>query len=159
MLHLVSTSPTPAAPLARQPDGLACDEPLLAFAEPVAGAHALVVAERGSELLCSLIRRGCLAATSLRLAAKPEAGIYDLVVAPRVTSIDCPDRLVNQAARALVPTGRFIARVIDDRVGHVSVMLAHSLRLHGFTAVRTRIMSGETLVRADQPAFGLAVSA
>ena len=75
MLHLV-TSPVEAAQAAPSSGGPAAADPLLGFAGAVAGLHALVLDAAGPELLCGLIRGGCLAATSLRggLAA-PQGGM------------------------------------------------------------------------------------
>lgn len=159
MLHLVSTTPIPSPPVATTKSGPDGDDPLLAFAGPIRGVHALVLAGSGPDLFCDLIRHGCLAATLLRTAAKPEAGVYDLMLAPRVTTASPPSDLAQQARRALAPTGRLVARVTRDPSGRAARALTRALKLNGFVAVRAHVRAGETLLRADLPAFHMAASA
>jgi hypothetical protein len=68
--------------------------------------RALVIAERSLDLLCGLIRRGCLAATAIRFGCKPDAKDYDLVVASPGSAAFSPGRLIRQVRRALAPNGR-----------------------------------------------------
>ncbi len=151
MLQVASSSPVPAALLGALLEDPAEDQ-LLHFAGDVAGSHALIVAAAGPDLICSLLRRGCLMATSLRLAEKPEGHCYDLVVAPAVASAERLDMIIRQANRALVPGGRIVARIAGQPGGSLARVTVRLLRLNGFTAVRTRIMPGEALVRAERPA-------
>jgi hypothetical protein len=158
-VQLGSKVPIAVPPFATEADGPECEGPLLTLAGPISGSHALVLTGRGSDLICSLIRRGSLAAMSLRSTEKPEVGLYDLVLMPQVTSDACLDHLVHQARRALVPTGRVVARVTQDPSGRAALALVRALRLNGFVAVRAKALAGETLLRADLPAFGMAANA
>jgi hypothetical protein len=151
MLQVASSSPLPAALLARLPEDTA-EDPLLSLAGDVAGSHALIVAASGPDLLCCLLRRGCLMATSLRLAEKPEGHCYDLVVAPAVASAECLDKIIRQANRALMSGGCLVMRVAGQPGSSLARITVRMLRLNGFTAISTRILPGEALVRAERPA-------
>ena len=148
MLHLVATSPAPVS----APGDDAWDDSLLGFAGPVTGLNALIVAGRGPDLLCGLIRRGCLAATSLAGAAGVEACSYDLVLTPNLTAAVCPDQLIRLVRRALRPSGRLVARVADA-VGGTGLAARHVrlLKLNGFMDVRTKAVPRAILLRADLP--------
>ena len=129
-------------------------DPLLGFAGSIAGSHVLVIAPGDIELLCGLLRQGCVAATALHLAQRPEHESYDLVLVPRIVSPALVGRLIYQAKRALVPTGRFLgcipaaaAQPEQDLGG----LLIRSLRLSGFVLVQTRAVDAGLLVRADLP--------
>jgi hypothetical protein len=133
------------------------DEPLLRFAGPVGGSHALIIAANGADLLCGLLRRGCTEALLLRNAQKSDREAYDLVVAPRIVSATQVPQLIYQAKRALVPTGRFLAFVPAQSVQpeeDVAGLLVRSVRLGGFVAVQTKTLADGLLVRADLPMAG-----
>lgn len=154
MLQIASLSSAPAHRLVPPHDEAAAADLLLGFAGPVAGLSALIVAGREPDLLCSLVRHGCLAATSLRSAEHVDACTYDLVVTSQAAATDSPESLIRLARRALVPSGRLIARMVD---GGGPVRLAprytRLLKLNGFTDVRVKVLQGEILLRADLPAF------
>ena len=158
MLQSVPTSPftNPAVPgsLAEVSSG----DPLLRFAGSIAGSHALVIAANGLDLMCKLLRQGCAAATALRLSERSDHETYDLVLAPQVVSSTQVGKLIHQARRALVPTGRFLAFVPAASVGmdpDIAGLLVRSVRLGGFVAVQTRSVAEGLLVRGDLPMFGL----
>ena len=113
-----------------------------------AGSHVLVLGGRRTELMGGLIRRGCLAATSLRQGEKPEADAFDVVVAPCVTPGGDLDRIVHCAWRALMPGGEFVACLTDACSGPAGLELQRRLRLHGFDVVGTRPFQGTWLLRA-----------
>ncbi len=130
----------------------ASDDPLLRFAGSISGSHALVIAPNGLDLMCSLLRQGCSAATTLRLAARPEPKAYDLVLAPQVTAAIQIGRLVYQAKRALVPTGRFLAYVPNtagEPEDDVGGLMVRTLRLAGFASVLSKTLLDGLLIRAD----------
>ena len=131
-------------------------DPLLPFAGSVAGAHVLVIAPNGIDLLCGLLRQGCVAATALHLAERPEHERYDLVLAPRIVSGACVGRLIYQAKRALVPTGRFLGciPVGAESEQDLAGLLVRSLRLSGFVLVQTKAVATGLLLRADLPMNG-----
>jgi hypothetical protein len=118
-------------------------DPLWRLAGDMHNSRALIVAEHGLDLMCGLIRRGCLAATVLRLGDKPDADDYDVVFVPRVTSADAVIRL---ARRALVADGRLIAGV---DTAQDAAALARRLRLNGFAGVHAAHFPGHILLRAD----------
>lgn len=183
MLHLVS-SPAEPAPVAPSCDGPASADPLLGFAGAVAGLDALVLDAQGPELLCGLIRRGCLAAALLRgalAAASPdgsatagprgagrvEACAHDLVIAAQVSAATSPEQLVRLARRTLVPSGRIVARVSEGPgSARLAQHLVRLLRLNGFIDVRTRLLArpgagrvGAGRIVAGQPGHELLVRA
>ena len=108
--------------------------------------HALIVAEHGLDLMCGLIRRGCLAATILRIGDKPDAGDYDLVLVPQAAALPSADEVIRVARRSLAPRGRLIVGVSG---GKAAAALARRLRLNGFSGLRSAQWSGLTLLRAD----------
>ena len=156
MLQLVPTQRPPLAVVGGLGDGTPAD-PLLRFAGSVTGARALVIAPNGLDLLCSLLRHGCAAATALRLAEHSEHETYDLVFAPGLVSGALIARMIYQAKRALVPTGRFLALIPASAPDHdeLGTSLVRSLRLGAFAAIRTKTSNDGLLVRADLPMHGL----
>ena len=150
MLQIVSAAP--------RPDGVDSDacgdpDPLLSFAGAIGGSHALVLAPDGVDLLCRLLRQGCAAATALRPNQRPDHEGYDLVITPQIASAAEVGRLIEQARRALVPNGRFLAFVPE--VPCTAELLVRSLRLAGFTAMQTRRVPEGVLVRSDRPSRDL----
>jgi putative intracellular protease/amidase len=128
-----------------QPDTRESDllDPLGRLAGDMTNARVLVVADHGLDLMCGLIRRGCLAATVLHPGDKPDADNYDVVFIPLATS---PDDVIRLARRALAPNGRLVAGV-----GHTAaaVALARRLRLNGFSAPHSIHLSDLILLRAS----------
>jgi hypothetical protein len=125
-------------------------EPFLSAAGPLAAAHVLIVAEHGLDLLCGLIRRGCVAATCLRSAAKADAPAYDLVLMPEIRDIPSFEHVIEVARHALLPSGRLVIGVNEPPAfGRLSVALARRLRLNGFRAIRTTAIPGQTVLQAE----------
>ena len=157
MLQLVPSQRPQLALLSGGLDEPSNPDPLLAFAGPVIGSHALVIAPNGLNLLCNLLRQGCAAATSLRLAERSEHEAYDLVFAPSVVSAATVGRLIGQVKRALVPTGRFLAFVPATAVdqGDVGGLLVGSMRRGGFAAIQSKATRDGVLLRGDLPMYGL----
>jgi len=109
-------------------------------------ARVLIVAEHGLDLMCGLIRRGCLAATIVRPGGQPDADDYDVVLVPRVTALASLDAVVRLARRSLIANGRLIAGV---RYGRDAAALARRLRLNGFSVVHLTRLPGLALLRAE----------
>jgi hypothetical protein len=122
-------------------------DPLLRLAGDLQETRALIVADHGLDLMCGLIRRGCLAATALRIGDKPDAGDYGLVLVPYATAFPSHDDLIRLARRSLTPDGRLI---VGARNGKAATALARRLRLNGFTHLRSTHLLGLTLLRADR---------
>jgi hypothetical protein len=139
-----------AAPVQAQPTNDSQEpsllDPLLRLAGPLDNTNALIVAEHGLDLMCGLIRRGCLAATILRTGDKPDAGDYNLVLVPDSSALPSGDEVIRVARRSLAPLGRLIVGV---RNGKAAAGLARRLRLNGFTGLRSTQLPGLTLLRAD----------
>jgi hypothetical protein len=107
--------------------------------------RALIVADHALELMCGLLRRGCLAATTVRIGAKPDEADFDLVLIPYATAVGSDDELIRLARGCLMPNGRVIA---GARNGREAIALARRLRLNGFTDIRSTTQPGRTLLRA-----------
>ncbi|WP_158744056.1 hypothetical protein [Acidisphaera sp. L21] len=158
MLQSVSTSQCLNPPVSASTAEAMSGDPLLRFAGPVAGSHALVIAPNGLDLMCSLLRQGCVAVTALRPSERSDHETYDLVLAPRIASSAQIGRLIYQAKRALVPTGRFLAFVPTGPAEpdqDVAGLLVRSVRMGGFVAVQTRTVKDGLMLRADLPMHGL----
>ncbi len=123
---------------------------LLRFAGPLAGSHALVIAANGLDLMCNLLRQGCVAATTLRPSERADHEDYDVVLAPRVTPPAPIGALIYQAKRALRPGGRFVAFVPTSPYGaggDTVRLLLGSVSMAGFIAVQIRLVRDGVLVR------------
>ncbi|HEY4042381.1 MAG TPA: hypothetical protein VGM32_11140 [Rhodopila sp.] len=127
------------------PDPVPLD-PLLRLAGEINHVHALIVAEHGLDLMCGLIRRGCLAATILRTGDNADANDYDLVLVPDAPALPGIDEMIRIARRSLAPHGRLIAGVRDQKQARA---LARRLRLNGFTFLRTIHLPAQILLAAD----------
>jgi hypothetical protein len=121
-------------------------DPLLRLAGDIKTTRTLIIADHGLELMCNLIRRGCLAATMLRTGDIPDADDYGLVLVPHATTLQSHEEVIRVARRALGPHGRLVAGV---RNGKTATDLARRLRLNGFTNLRSTHLPGRTLLRAD----------
>jgi hypothetical protein len=145
MIQTSVAVPKPAQPQPGSPENEPLD-PLLRLAEEINSTRALILAENGLELMCTLIRHGCPTATAIRPGGKPDAGAYDLVVVPETSASSALDPLIRQIRRALAPNGRLIACVSG---GRVAAALARRLRLNGFSGLRSVHLPSRTLLRAD----------
>jgi HlyD family secretion protein len=145
MLRTFEPAPVQARPTNDSQEPALLD-PLLRLAGNIQNTHALIVAEHGLDLMCCLIRHGCLAATILRIGDKPDTSDYDLVLVPRAAALPSADEVIRVARRSLAPRGRLIVGV---RGGKASAALARRLRLNGFTGLHSAQWFGLTLLRAD----------
>jgi len=150
---MIQTSVAASAQLAPHPEQPEPDslDPLLRFAENIETSHALIIAEHGLDLLCALIRRGCIAAASIRPRDKADTEAYDLILVPLVTALPSLEHLTRLARRSLMPDGRLIVGLPPDPAGHspLALALARRLRLNGFAALRLAYFPGITVLQAD----------
>jgi hypothetical protein len=130
-----------------QPDTKENDlqDPLWRLAGDLHNVRALIVAKHGLDLMCGMVRRGCLAATVLRPGDKPDADDYNLVVVPNVSVLASVDEVIRIARRSLAPNGRLIAGVGSPRE---AVAVARRLRLNGFSTLHATHLPGYVLLRA-----------
>jgi hypothetical protein len=145
MLRTFEPAPVQARPTNDSQEPALLDA-LLRLAGNIQNTHALIVAEHGLDLMCGLIRRGCLAATILRIGDKPDTSDYDLVLVPRAAALPSADEVIRVARRSLAPRGRLIVGV---RGGKAAAALARRLQLNGFTGLHSAQWFGLTLLRAD----------
>ena len=104
--------------------------------------------------MCSLLRQGCAAATTLRPSERADHEEYDLVLAPRITLPAAIGALTYQAKRALRPGGRFAAFVPTSSFGagaDAVQLLVGSVSMAGFIAVQIRLVRDGVLVRGTLP--------
>jgi hypothetical protein len=145
---MLQTSVAAPALTRHQPETQEADllDPLWRLAGNRPDLRTLIVAEHGLDLLCGLIRRGCLAATVLRLGDKPDNKDYDLLIVPQIAALPSPDAVIRLARRALAANGRLIVGTQGQRE---AAALARRLRLNGFSAIHTTHMQSATILRAD----------
>lgn len=120
----------------------------------VAQCHALVIGEHTLELVCLLIRRGCIAAGTLRWHEKAQAGAADLVVVSPLPQLPMLDEALRQARRALLPGGRIVLRVTGRRTKTAVAAVAGMLSRYGFGAARLTATAGGVTVQAELPRSG-----
>ncbi len=143
----------PAASRVQSTAKLTC-QTMLDAAEPLQGAHALVICPAGPaglDALCGLIGRGCDTAVHLspdgRVAPEPA----EIVLVPAVANLDQAVQAVSVARRSLLPCGRM---VIWDMTGTLASAIARLLRISGFSSVCIRGIAKGVLILADWPMFG-----
>ena len=116
---------------------------------------ALIVAEHGLDVLCTLLRRGCPAATVVRPGEKPDSDCYALIVVPKASDFETPDMIVRLACRYLARDGVMMMRVADDATARA---LGRRLRLNGFSVSRPLADRNGLMLRAsrrsDRPVSG-----
>lgn len=126
---------------------------MLDVAEPVQGAHALVVCHPGIgglDMLCGLLGRGCEAATELPPDARGRMEPAEIVLVPNVTTLDTANLAIAMARRSLLPCGRIVLR---DATGLLATGISRLLHAAGFSFVRVRALAGGNIVSADWPWF------
>ena len=126
------------------------DVSLLECTGPVEDAHVLVIGE-ALEVMCALIRRGCVAAAEMALQDRVKVDRVDIVVVPRLGDAARAAQAVALARGALAPFGRIVMRDASEPLARVAAAL---LRTQGFSAIRVRVVGGWTLVTAERPWFG-----
>lgn len=123
----------------------------------VAECHALVIGEHTLELVCLLIRRGCIAAGTLRWHEKAEAAAADLVVVSPLPKLPVLDEALRQARRALLPGGRIVLQVGAGQPKVLLGVVADMVSRHGFAAAQLVVTAGATLLQAELPHPGASV--
>ena len=127
---------------------------LLDALDPAEDTRVLLIGSDTLELMCALIHRGCTSVTTLRPADRPERASADIVVVSHAVAAKCADETLAQARRALVPLGSLVLCLPGTPSLPLVQHLNRSLRLHGFSSVRTTTLAGLVLLRAEVPLFG-----
>jgi hypothetical protein len=122
---------------------------LLNIAGSVAGAHALVIGECPSALVCELIRRGCRGAAILSSCDRVESQAYQIAIFMN-PSLEQADRLIRLARRALKPPGRLLLRFSVGVDFIAAQKLARSFSENGFSAMALEFLPTGTVVYADR---------
>jgi hypothetical protein len=141
----LAVSPRPLPP--------AASSALLDAAEPLLGVHAVVICNGGAaglDALCGLIARGCDAASELPETGRVPAEPAEIVLAPRVDTLDRAARVVLLARRTLLPCGRVVLRCDAEVAEGTSRLLAAS----GFAKALIRTTDDGVIISADLPMFG-----
>jgi hypothetical protein len=131
-MHVATTlSPQPpaiGAPMPADPDPL-----------QAAGTHAVVCGPHALETLCTLLHAGAASVTLLRDGERPEPACADLLIAPRVASVEQAARIACHAARALRAGGAARIGIVPEAHGAILHTLRGCLRRQGFRidALRT----------------------
>jgi hypothetical protein len=84
--------------------------------------------------MCGLIRGGCREVTELRRGERPERSMTDLVLVPRIATLDQVTLATGHARRALADLGRLILCVPE----HLAAGTTRMLRLHGLSSITRR---------------------
>ena len=127
---------------------------LLDGIDPVEDTRILLIGSDTLELMCALIHRGCVSVAARRPGDVPETASADAVIVPHVASAEDASQALAQARRALVPLGSLVLRLPADAPVALLRHIERSLRLHGFSASRTRRLSDQILLHAELPLFG-----
>ena len=151
-------SPIALRPLpAWQPGGASLasrDAALLDLADPAQGAHVILIGSGTLELMCALIRRGCLSAAAVELTDRPRAGLAHIALVPQADSPACVEAAVALAERALARPGSIALRFAGHSPEALARYARRSLQLHGFTALHARTLGGQQLLTAEMPLHG-----
>ncbi len=127
---------------------------ILACAGSLDGTRTFIAAEHGAELLCALIRQGCLEANCLKPGLRADHGDDDLALIPDIGCLTTAEEAIRVAHRALAPWGRVVMGVADSVGPRHRLGLTRRPRLNGFRAIRTTTVPGFTVVQADAPSGG-----
>ncbi len=128
---------------------------MLDAAEPLVGAHALVLCHGGPaglDALCGLFGRGCGAAAELSPDGAVPSEPAEIVLVPGLRTLNAASCAILAARRCLLPCGRI---VLQDCAGGLTRDVVRLLRAAGFTAIRTRAGQDGTIISADWPMFRL----
>jgi hypothetical protein len=130
--HAVAAHRRPPPSTLSQPPELSV-EPLDWLGE-ITGDRVLLLGGDGPELMCALIRAGATEVTHLRSQERPEAGSANVVIVPRVPSLDWLAAALPSIRRALAANGRLVIR----GGAHFNFLIEarRMLTLNGFVAIR-----------------------
>jgi hypothetical protein len=128
-------------------------DPLLDAVGPLAGARVLVIGQDALETMCALIRRGCAAATEMRIGDRlaPEPESADAVLVPYLSGAAEAGDAIARASRALAMGGRIALRDVSCELRQTVATL---LRMHGFSRMRVRVTRAGAVISAERPIFG-----
>ena len=127
---------------------------VLSLADPGIDSRVALFVPGALELTCALLRRGTSEVTMVRIEDRIRAAEADVVIIPEVSSAAFLARAIPCARRMLAPLGTVTVRLGADLATDLAVTARHQLRLHGFTALRERVIFGDTLIRAELPLYG-----
>ncbi len=132
----------------------AADRALLDSIGPLTDARILLLGPNALEMMCALIRSDCASVTALRPADRSAAASAEIAIVMQAASPEYVDQMLVQARWALVPLGSVVLRL--PAIAPVSLLrhVARSLRLHGFSAVRTRTLANHIVLSAELPLLG-----
>jgi hypothetical protein len=134
------------------PDFANDDDALLTMADPGPGSRVVVTAPDALELTCHLLRRGYRAVTMVRRCERVPAETADIVIIPRLVSLETMAPAIACARRILAPLGSLVIRVDSDGPSTGDVLPL--LKQNGFSKIRTRRLGEGALIRGDLPVFG-----
>ncbi len=135
------------------------DHALLSIADAGRESRCVVFVPGALDLACALIRHGVSEVTIARLGDRHPAAKADLVIVPDAGSRDYLERVIPCARRMLMPLSTLVIRIGQDGVNELSLGARRLLVLHGFSAIRTRAVNGDVVLRAEMPLCGRATCA
>jgi hypothetical protein len=132
--------------------GTGADNTFLDSLSDLAGASAVLLGH-DVHIMCELIRRGCRNVTELQQNDRPEQESADLVIVPSVGSADSAVTALAHARRGLRSAGRVVVRTVAAPERWLGLAIDRTLRLHGFSAIRSRPLMDRTVFSAELPWF------
>jgi hypothetical protein len=106
------------------------------------------------ELAAELIDRGCRELTLLAADAMPAWREADIAIVVSIAEAEQVRPSVARALHGLAPAGRLVLRTAPELGRRVAETAVNILRLHGFSAIRTRQIGAGALVAGELPMFG-----
>jgi hypothetical protein len=111
--------------------------------------HILVLGGQGSELMRALLRAGATNVTHLRTHGRPEADSADLVIVPRVPSLEWLATTLPSIHRALTSHGRVVLRAGIQPASQPQIR--RMLTLHGLSTIRIWADDDGQMISAERP--------
>jgi hypothetical protein len=111
--------------------------------------HILVLGGQGPELMCALLCAGATNVTHLRAHERPETNSANLVIVPRMPSVDWLATALPSIRRALTADGRLV--VYTGNHPTTLTQIRRMLTLHGLSAIHTRATSDGQMINAERP--------
>lgn len=127
---------------------------LVEFADPGPDSRVVLIGPSPLGLTRALAGRGVADVWAMRPADRPGFAAADVAIVSEVTDPDLLERAASLAQAVLAPLGTIALHLPVDPDDALVRQTGHLLVLNGFAAVRVRSVRGETLIRAERPAYG-----
>ena len=129
-------------------DSDAVDEALIDCADWGRDARVLLIGCDTLELMCALIRRGCIGVTEARPGSRTPTMSADVALVPWAESVENISDVLAQARHALTPSGVLVLQLSRRARAVLRREIDHALTLHGFSSPRARVLAGQIVLYA-----------